>query len=117
MQGLSDSVVLVLSALAHAGHENPEGAVRSFAEGLRVLDEIEGEALLARSACGHQALDAALDRLSHLVPGQKKRVLEACARAIAADRRVTTREGELFRVVADWMNCPVPPLLPGQEVM
>lgn len=117
LRGLSDSVVRLLSALAHAGHEDPGEVRRAFREGMDVLPELSQDAPLASSACGPLVLDAALDRLAHLVPGQKKRVLEACARAIAADRKVTTREGELFRVVADWMECPVPPLLPGQKVM
>jgi hypothetical protein len=41
----------------------------------------------------------------------KKSVLEACAACIAADVRVTVEEGELLRVIADALDCPMPPLI------
>jgi len=42
--------------------------------------------------------------------------LSACATAIALDGRVSASEAELFRVIAAWLDCPAPPLLPGQTL-
>ena len=35
---------------------------------------------------------------------------------ISADEEVTLEEAELFRAIADTLGCPVPPLLPGQDL-
>jgi hypothetical protein len=51
-----------------------------------------------------------------LVPQGKKRLLEAATACVVADRRVTVAEAELLRAIADSLDCPVPPFLPGQEV-
>ena len=61
-------------------------------------------------------LDDALERLAQVTPGCKRTLLEACADCIAADGKVTAREGELLRAVADALDCPMPPLLAGQPV-
>jgi hypothetical protein len=41
----------------------------------------------------------------------KKRVLEACAGCVARDGHATLEELELFRAVADALDCPIPPFL------
>ena len=66
--------------------------------------------------CTPRLLEAALATLAELVPQQKKRLLAACAATIAQDAQVSLAEAELFRVVADWLECPAPPLLPGQRL-
>ena len=41
----------------------------------------------------------------------------AAAACVAADHEVTVSEAELFRAIADTLDCPVPPLLPGQPLV
>jgi len=53
----------------------------------------------------------ALERLRHLAPFQKPGVLKACVEAAAADGKVALAEGELVRMVAATLDCPVPPLI------
>jgi hypothetical protein len=65
---------------------------------------------------GIEAIDAALDKLAQLTPRYKKVILQACAACISADKEITVAEGELFRGIADVLDCPVPPLLPGQTL-
>ena len=36
--------------------------------------------------------------------------------AICADEEVKSREAELLRGISDMLNCPMPPLLPGQQI-
>jgi hypothetical protein len=67
--------------------------------------------------CGLCALDEALTALNTLAPRLKRDLLAACAACVSLDRRVTVREGELFRAIADSLDCPVPPLLPGQPLV
>ncbi len=55
-------------------------------------------------------LDTALNQLEQLKPLEKPRLLKALIATINADNQVTSCERELFRAVADTLNCPVPPL-------
>lgn len=56
-------------------------------------------------------VDASLDQLAQLAPLTKPLVLKACACAIVADQEITTTEAELFRAIADLIDCPMPPLV------
>lgn len=102
----------VLSTLAHAGQRSPEPAAEAFAAGVAELGGVAGSLrLLGRSACTLGALDAALDGLAAASPRDRERVLRAAVAAVGHDRRVTRREAELLRAVADALDCPVPPFL------
>lgn len=103
-------LAVLLSVLAYVGNRDPHAAERAFAEGWRALSLPE-QRLLPHRACGFTALDAALVELDQAAPQVKKRVLEAAVACITADREVTVEEGELLRVVATWINCPMPPLI------
>ncbi len=108
---------LVLSALGHAcGSEEPQAAA-SFDSALRFLGGEAGAiAFAARDACPPEVIDRALRSLADLVPQAKKRLLEAATACVISDRQVTVAEAELLRAIADSLDCPVPPFLPGQEV-
>ncbi|MBW3534405.1 MAG: M48 family metallopeptidase [Gemmatimonadetes bacterium] len=107
---------VLLSALAHAGHAEGAGARDAFAAAADALEAPGLELRSAGEAREPRLLEAALETLSGLVPPMKKRLVRACATSVAADRTVTPREAELFRVVADSLGVPVPPLLPGQRL-
>jgi Zn-dependent protease with chaperone function len=55
-----------------------------------------------------QELDAALKQLEQLRPLEKPQFLKALAACIQVDGQVTDEEGELFRALADCLDCPVP---------
>ena len=55
-----------------------------------------------------EALDEAVDRLTLLMAGEKKRLLEACAATIGADGQVTTTEAEFLRGISEVFECPMP---------
>jgi hypothetical protein len=115
LAGLSSEVTFLLSALAHAANADPSGAREAFDAAARELD-FRGAQPMAPERCTPRALEASLGTLAELAPRLKKRLLSACAASIAADEAVTPLEAELFRVVADWLDCPAPPLLPGQRL-
>jgi len=56
-------------------------------------------------------LDQALLTLDRLTPLLKKPLLSTLAELTLADREVTVSERELLRVIAERLNCPMPPLL------
>jgi Zn-dependent protease with chaperone function len=101
-----------------------EGAGQPIATRYRRLAEVEEDLrvvleLLARASGGRAggeapsaaALGAALERLRQLAPFEKPRVLKACLETAQADGQIGLAEGELVRMVAATLDCPVPPLL------
>jgi Zn-dependent protease with chaperone function len=105
-------VVVVLSGLAHVGHDTMTAATEAFRTGLSKLDLSFGQiALLESSAANLRQLDAALDRLAECTPQLKRQILHACSATVAADAQVQPREAELLRAVADALDCPLPPFL------
>jgi len=106
---------VILSTLVRAGTLSESAMQQVVAGAGRDLGEDELQ-LLPPDEVGLAQLDEALSLAASLVPGAKERVLRACAQVIAADRKVTESEAELFRAIADSLGCPVPPLLPGQPL-
>src|SRR6218665_3596112 len=110
--GLGDDVALLLSALAHAGHEDGEQAAAAFAAASAQLP-FDSLALRNPAQIDLKALSGALDRLSLMQPLQKPQLLKAMALCVAHDGRITATEAELMRAVAETLDCPMPPLLVG----
>jgi Zn-dependent protease with chaperone function len=100
---------VLLSALAHAGHTNTEQAAQALAKACAALP-FEPVSLAANSG-ELKTLDAALIRLSRLLPLQKPRLLKAMVICITHDGQINAAEAELMRAVADTLDCPMPPLL------
>jgi hypothetical protein len=117
LRAVSRPASLLLSILAHAGQAQPERAAQAFAAGAgRLADTRAVASLLPFEQCGLADLDRALAELAKASPAMKQKLLEAAAETIAFDHRVTIQEGELLRAVADSLDCPMPPFLPGQAV-
>jgi hypothetical protein len=57
-----------------------------------------------------------LRQLARTGPKLKRELVRAAAATVAHDRRVTLDEGELLRAIADALDCPMPPLLPGKRL-
>jgi hypothetical protein len=71
---------------------------------------------LSAEQCGLNELQAALEQLTQVVAKQRGRLVDAAAAAICADAEVRVEEAELLRGICDMLDCPMPPLLPGQRV-
>ncbi|HVR30503.1 MAG TPA: M48 family metallopeptidase [Thermoanaerobaculia bacterium] len=106
---------VLLSALAWRGG-NAHGVDPAFARGAAHLPGVAAT-LLAEDECGPREVEAALRELDGAAPRRKQELLVACAVTIAHDRFVTIEEGELLRALADALQCPMPPLLPGESLM
>lgn len=98
----------LLSVLATAGQDNPE-------EISAALNAAESELPFALFATDEvsdmRALSLAVERLRRLKPLQKPVLLQAMARCIEHSGHIRPAEAELFRVIADILDCPMPPLL------
>ena len=113
LRPLNHDAGVLLSATAHAGHDDPTQARAAFAQGAEILSRIARLEIpwLPPDQCELPHLDRALERFSQAVPQIKKNVLSACSQTVAADGVIQPREAELVRAVADALDCPVPPFL------
>ncbi len=116
LSSVTGAISVVLSTLAYVGQKKAGNAEAAFTQAMTALGQVRGVTLLPTEACGLGAVGDALDQLVGLLPPLKKRVVHACAAAVSADGEVTVQEAELFRALVDSLDCPVPPLLPGQPL-
>jgi uncharacterized tellurite resistance protein B-like protein len=112
LQQLGQPCSVLLSSLAHASQGDDQTA---FDAGAREIPEVPLQ-LLSRDQCQLATLQEALEQLSHVAPKHRQRLVDACAACICADAEVQIEEAELLRAVCDMLDCPMPPLLPGQHV-
>lgn len=112
LQQLGSQVSVLLSTLAYASQHDDDLA---FQAGAKYLSEVTVE-LLPRDACTVGQLDAALRELRQAAPKLRARLVDATAACICADMDVSVEEGELLRAICDMLNCPMPPLLAGQQI-
>lgn len=105
----------LLAIVALAGHDDFAHAQRAFALGARALPKVE------LSWPAHtpslDVLGRALDKLVEVNHKLKHDLLRACGIAVAADHEVTVAEAEIMRAIADTLECPMPPVLPGQPLV
>jgi hypothetical protein len=106
----------LLSRLARAGQDSEKKAQQAFAQGVEELKKSRLKLSWLEQEDGFEALSKALDRLNRVTPLLKRRLLRACGVCVSHDGQVTLREGELLRAIADALDCPMPPFLPGQTL-
>lgn len=114
MARLGPECTAMLSMLARAGHAGVKGATAAFDAGARYL-RVDGIAFDPKAGLGD--LDAALKKLELVTPKLKRSLVDAAVATIVHDREVSIREAELVRAIADSLDCPIPPLLPGQPLI
>ena len=112
---LGDECSTLLAAVALAGNEDRDAAQRAFVLGASVLPKVEVSWPAQKLSL--DALGKALDKLVEVNHKLKRDILRACGMTVAADREVTIAEAEIMRAVADTLECPMPPVLPGQPLV
>ena len=100
---------VLLSVLIYAGKQHLISDDDAFAKAIEELKGLEIR-LMPKNKISLAALNQSLDRLARLKPLEKPRLLKACAIAITADQKITTKEVELYRAVSAILDCPMPPL-------
>lgn len=107
-------IVLLLEALAVAGNAgHPEKARAAFDAGIARIPE-----LAARRPDFKYEENASYANVSRMLKDLtaasfkiKETVIDACAHTAFADRSINVEEGELLRVVALALQCPLPPFV------
>ncbi len=105
---LRREIGLLLSLAVHAGNNPDEHTQTVYQRNMRRFTP-DPPPLATPAQCGSKCLNAALSKLAGLAPGLKKDLLSACADCVLADGVVKTREMELLRIVAESLDCPMPP--------
>lgn len=112
LRDLQNECQLLLSLLAYAGATSETKAEVAFAQAQAILN-FPALKLLPRTHIKLTDADAALERLNLTKPLQKPQLLKALSQCILQDGKVTIPEAELFRAIADSLDCPIPPLITG----
>ncbi|MDK8463892.1 M48 family metallopeptidase [Marinobacter sp. SS13-12] len=100
---------VVFSLMARAGAEDGRNRQSLFEEAMAgFISNGEKSELLAEVSVTR--LRQALMTLNSLSPLLKPGIIDACGHCIMADGEISTSEYELIRLVADQLDCPLPPL-------
>lgn len=111
---LTNRCAELLSCLAYWGADEVPAAQKAFQAGAAALGG--GLQMKPLQGCGLSMLDAALSALAEASPAIKRTILSASIECVSMDGKVTREESELIRAIADALDCPLPPFLPGQAV-
>lgn len=105
---LEESVHWLLRELAWVTHSEQEDAQRAFNASLTSLGF--AETTLEEPNSNWRLSRVALDLLLQLKPFHRHQFVNACRLAIESDGKITVAEGELYRVIACFLEVPEPPL-------
>lgn len=108
---IEDDAIALLSMIAQAGASSNREASKHFQAGLAAFDDVTDPSSYKRVSAPPQRLDDALDRLAQTRPALKEQVIDACARCVLANDKVTDAEADLLMAVAEALACPLPPFL------
>lgn len=107
---LKSEARILLSVVAITGAETQQAAKEAFNRG-KVLIDLDTAEIADKNECQIADLELAINQLSAVKPLQKPKLLKAISECILADQKISAIEAELFRAIADTLDCPVPPLL------
>ncbi len=107
MEVVAQDAHVILSLIAHASRSD---AAVAHAKGAAILGvDLPGPIPVAELSTAR--IGEALERLRHLEPFTKPRLLKACLETAAADGVFRLAEAELVRAVAATLDCPIPPVI------
>lgn len=106
----AEELLALLSALARAGQNDQAAAAQALQSAWQGL-AFEQPQEIRRDLEELIGLETALNRLRHLMPEERPALLDAMTRCVMHDGVITVAEAELFRAVADLLDCPLPPFL------
>ncbi|HHC6482818.1 TPA: M48 family metallopeptidase [Vibrio parahaemolyticus] len=108
LKQLEESVFWLLRELAWVSHSQADKAQRAYHCALAHLGFPEVKLEPANS--NWHLSRAALELLLQLKPKDRRMFVKACRLAIESDGEITVAEGELYRVIACFLEVPEPPL-------
>ncbi|EJB1796433.1 M48 family metallopeptidase [Vibrio parahaemolyticus] len=108
LKQLEESVFWLLRELAWVSHSQADKAQRAYHCALAHLGFPEMKLEPANS--NWHLSRAALELLLQLKPKDRRMFVKACRLAIESDGEITVAEGEIYRVIACFLEVPEPPL-------
>ncbi len=106
---MSDEISCVLSLLSRLGHGDEDLARKSLMQAVRVFGkEMKLFSYRPEQECPLKGFDGALKTLGQSAIETRQQVLAAALDCITYDEKITIREAELFRAMAEALSCPVP---------
>lgn len=108
-QAVLPALRVLMSLLARAGTQNGHGAEALYQQALAGFTSSR-EMGQPAPRVSMRELQEALHTLNRLSPLLKPAVIDACGHCVTHDGRVDASEYELMRLVADQLDCPMPPL-------
>ncbi|HCG7227417.1 TPA: M48 family metallopeptidase [Vibrio parahaemolyticus] len=108
LKQLEESVFWLLRELAWVSHSRADNAQRAYHCALAHLGFPEVKLEPANS--NWHLSRAALELLLQLKPKDRRMFVKTCRLAIESDGEITVAEGELYRVIACFLEVPEPPL-------
>ncbi|MDD2943387.1 MAG: M48 family metallopeptidase [bacterium] len=109
--GIRQQTARVLSLLARYGANDEAEAAQAFSEAIGEMRGMKGWQLLPAEGQPIVALDNAISALVQAPPREKKLIIEAAARCVSKDGKVTADEFNCLRCISSALGCPIPPLL------
>ncbi|MBE02743.1 M48 family metallopeptidase [uncultured Marinobacter sp.] len=100
----------LLSLMAKAGSRTQDEANTLYREAISGFMTWREEEAPGVEKVTMRQLQEALTALNRLSPLLKPAVIDACAHCVSHDGQVEPREYELMRLIADQLDCPMPPL-------
>ena len=108
-RGVEQSLACLFSLVARAAAKEPAEVARLYREAMAGFVGSKADQQ-APAKVSMRDLQQALSRLNQLSPLLKPAIIDACGHCILADRKVSAQEYDLIRLVADQLDCPLPPL-------
>ncbi len=99
----------LFSLMARAGSSSVDGASQLYGEAMAGFTSPTNQKPPADRVSMAELRDA-LVQLNSLSPLLKPAVIDACGHCVSHDGRVTVTEYEMLRLVADQLDCPMPPI-------
>lgn len=97
----------LIEVLAGLSEHTPPN--KAFVKGWAALG-LQSTASYSEHTFSPKKMEVAIRALAQLKPLEKPKLLKGLATTILADNHVSPAEAELYRAIADLLNCPVPPL-------
>lgn len=102
----------LFSLMARAGTATPKEAGKLYKEAMAGFSEAGDSDSAIQEKVSLKRLREALTHLNALSPLLKPSIIDACGHCVTHDGKVDATEYDILRLVADQLDCPMPPL-PG----
>jgi hypothetical protein len=109
---IRQAAVDLLMTVAHHGHETHNKRVSAFQAGIAEFGKWASDTDFDdKKLESIPSLDRGLNVLKRMNSAGTKSLLQALAKTVSHDGKMTTAEAELFRAICASLDCPLPPIL------